>query len=118
MHLARWLSLAGYLALIALLLVWNIGYAQLPEKIFWIVIGFQLVPLLILAPGVISGNPRGHSWLCFVINIYFIQGVLAAFDPSRAWFGWLEVLITLTLFCSALLYTRWRYQYLRKLAGE
>jgi uncharacterized membrane protein len=53
-----------------------------------------------------------------VVNLYFIQGVLAAIDPARAVFGALEAVISLGLFCSALLYTRWRFQYDRKLAGE
>jgi len=53
-----------------------------------------------------------------VVNLYFIQGVTAAIAPGRQLFGWLEALLSLTLFCTALLYTRWRFQYDRKLAGE
>lgn len=53
-----------------------------------------------------------------MVNIYFIQGVLAAIDPARALFGLLEAVISFGLFCSALLYTRWRFQHDRKLAGE
>lgn len=52
------------------------------------------------------------------MNIYFIQGVLAAIDPARALFGALETVISLGLFCSALLYVRWKFQHDRKLAGE
>ncbi len=52
------------------------------------------------------------------MNLYFIQGVLAAIDPARMLYGWVEALVSLTLFVSALLYTRWAYQYERKQAGE
>mgnify|MGYP002712549261 CR=1 FL=1 len=43
---------------------------------------------------------------------------LAAIDPARALFGALETVISLGLFCSALLYVRWKFQHDRKLAGE
>jgi uncharacterized membrane protein len=112
------LAIASFLGLFGLLLVWNLFYAQLPDALFWPVLAFQLVPMLILAPGVLLGNARGHAWACFVINIYFIQGVLAAFDPSRRWFGWAEAILTFVFFCAALLYVRWRFQYNRKQAGE
>jgi len=39
-------------------------------------------------------------------------------DPNRQLFGVLAMLASLALFCSALLYVRWRYQLNRKLAGE
>lgn len=111
-------SITSFLGLLVAVLVWNIFYAELPTTLFWPVLAFQVVPLLILAPGVLLGNARGHAWACFVINIYFIQGVLAAFDPSRRLFGWIEAGLTFVFFCAALLYVRWRFQYNRKRAGE
>ena len=53
-----------------------------------------------------------------MVNLYFIKGVLAAFDPARSLLGWIEVLLSVSLFCAALMYTRWRFQYDRILAGE
>ncbi|WPC03932.1 DUF2069 domain-containing protein [Pseudomonas sp. MBLB4123] len=115
---SRIVSLLSFLALTVLLLVWNLAFAELPDKLLWVILAFQLTPLLLLAPGLILGNARAHAWTCFVVNLYFIQGVLAAFDPSKALFGWLETLLSLSLFCAALMYTRWRFQYQRRLAGE
>ena len=66
----------------------------------------------------LAGNARTHAWCCFVINLYFIQGVLGAFDPNRMLYGWLQSILSVALFCAALLYTRYRFQYDRKLAGE
>ena len=114
LRLARYLSLASFLGLAALLLAWNLGYAAVPGPLLWAVLAFQLLPLLLLAPGIVAGHPRAHTWSCFVINLYFIQGVLAAFDPSKSLFGWLEILLTLIHFVSALLYTRWCSQYQRQ----
>lgn len=109
----RLLSLLSFILLAALLLIWNLGYAAVPGSLLWAVLAFQMLPLLLLAPGIIGGHPRAHSWACFVVNLYFIQGVLAAFDPSKRLFGWLEILLSLSLFVSALLYTRWCAQYQR-----
>lgn len=118
MAVSRAISLTSFLALAVLLLAWNLMFADLPGKLLWVIPAFQLVPLLLLAPGLIAGNARAHAWTCFVVNLYFIQGVLAAFDPSKALFGWTQALLSVSLFCAALLYTRWRFQYDRKLAGE
>lgn len=118
MKLSRALSLFSFVALVLLLLVWNLAFADLHGARIGVVLAIQLIPLALLAPGLIMGNARAHAWACFVVNIYFIQGVLAAIDPQRALFGALEAVISFGLFCCALLYTRWRFQYDRKLAGE
>lgn len=116
--LSRAISLASFVGLAVLLIVWNLAFADLHGARTWVVVGIQLIPLLLVTPGMISGSPRAHAWICFIVNLYFIQGVLAAIDPARSIYGWLEAIISLTLFVSALLYTRWAYQYERKAAGE
>lgn len=115
---SRALTLASFLALATLLVVWNLAFADLHGARPWVIIGIQLLPLALLAPGLLLGNARAHAWACFVVNLYFIQGVTAAIDPARRLFGCLEALLGLTLFCAALLYTRWRFQHDRRLAGE
>jgi uncharacterized membrane protein len=118
MAVSRVISLVSFMALALLLLVWNLMFAEIPDKLLWVILAFQLAPLLLLAPGLILGNARAHAWTCFVVNLYFIQGVLAAFDPSKALFGWAQTLLSVSLFCAALMYTRWCFQYDRKLAGK
>lgn len=115
---SRIISLVLFVALALLIAVWNLGFADLHGARTWVVMCIQLLPLLLLAPGIFLGHARGHAWTCFVINLYFIQGILAAIDPSRAVFGVLETIISFSLFCSALLYTRWKFQQDRKLSGE
>lgn len=118
LNISRVASLLSFFSLTTLLLVWNLHYANIPGKLLWVILGLQLTPLLLLAPGLLLGNARAHAWACFVVNLYFIQGVLAAFDPSKALYGWLLTLLSFSLFCAALMYTRWRFQFERKLAGE
>ncbi|GGU78477.1 hypothetical protein GCM10009504_39310 [Pseudomonas laurentiana] len=117
-RISRALSLATFFGLIALLSLNTLLVADLHGARSWVILGVELVPLLILLPGMLLGSARAHAWTCFVVNLYFISGVQAAFVPDRALFGWLEVLLSLSLFISALLYVRWRFQYDRKLAGE
>ena len=115
---SRVVSLLCFLGLIALLIIYYLWLADLHGARPWVILLIELVPLLLLAPGMILGSPRAHSWTCFVVNLYFIKGAIAFFDPNRSLFGVLEMLASLAVFVSALLYIRWRFQYNRKLAGE
>ncbi|MDE1167162.1 MAG: DUF2069 domain-containing protein [Pseudomonas sp.] len=117
-RLARWLSLACFAGLIALLCGYYLVFANLHGARPWVILLIELVPLLILTPGMLLGSTRGHSWTCFAVNLYFIKGALAAYDPNRQLFGVLEMAASLAVFVSALLYVRWRFQLNRKLAGE
>ena len=114
--LARALSLLAFCGLVALLFVYYLFIADLDVARPWVILLIELVPLLILAPGMLIGSARGHSWMCFVVNLYFIKGALAAYDPNRQGFGVLEMLASLAVFCTALLYVRWRHQLNRRLA--
>lgn len=116
--ISRLISLSSFFGLIALLSIYYLWIADLHGARPWVIMLIELVPLLLFAPGIISGSPRAYSWLCFVVNLYFIKGALAAFDPNRSLFGILEMLASLAVFVSALLYIRWTFQRNRKLAGE
>jgi len=118
LRLTRALSLASYVGLITLLAVNNLWFAQLHGARVEVILAIELIPLLLLLPGLLLGSARAHAWACFVVNLYFIKGVLAAFDPARALFGWVEVLVSLVLFVSALLFVRWRFQWERRMAGD
>ena len=118
LRLTRALALACFFGLIALLLVNDLWFADLHGARVSVILAIELLPLLLLLPGLLMGSARAHAWTCFVVNIYFIKGVLAAFDPARALLGWSEVAISLGLFVSALLYVRWRFQFERRQAGE
>lgn len=115
---SRVVSLVCFFGLIALLIIYYLWLADLHGARPWVILLIELVPLLLLAPGMILGSPRAHSWTCFMVNLYFIKGAIAFFDPNRSLFGVLEMLASLAVFVSALLYIRWRFQYNRKLAGE
>lgn len=114
-RLSRVAALSCFLGLVALLCIYYLVFADLHGARPWVILSIELVPLLVLLPGMLMGSARGHSWTCFVVNLYFIKGALAAYDPGRSLFGVLEMLMSLAVFTSALLYVRWRYQLNRKL---
>ena len=117
----RWsqgLALACFLGLMVLLSAYYLVFADLHGARPWVILLIELVPLLPLLPGMLMGSPRGHSFTCYVVNLYFLKGALAAFDPNRQLFGVLEMGASLAVFCSAMIYIRWRHQLNRRLAGE
>jgi uncharacterized membrane protein len=117
-RLTRVLSSLSLLALALVLMLWNQFFADLNGARPWVISGVQLLPLLLVAPGVLLGSAQGHIWACFMVNLYFVMGILALIDPSQVWFGVLVTLLSVVLFMSGMFYSRWRYQYQRVLAGE
>ena len=117
-RLMRVVSLACFFGLIALLCVYYLMFANLHGARPWVILLIELVPLMFVVPGMLMGSPRGHSFTCYVVNLYLIKGALAAFDPNRQVFGLLEIAASVAVFVSALLYVRWRYQLDRRLSGE
>lgn len=118
LRVSRAISLFSFFALAVLLVVWNLAFADLHGARTEVIMAIELAPLALLAPGLLLGKARAYAWTCFVVNLYFIKGVLAAFDPARSLLGWIEVVLSVSLFCAALMYTRWRFQHDRILAGE
>jgi uncharacterized membrane protein len=116
--LTRAISLVCFFALALLILLWNLFFADLNGARPWGILLFALTPLALLTPGMLAGHPRASAWLCFVVNPYFIAGVLAVMGAKTTFFDWALLFFSVALFCSALMYTRWRFQYDRKLAGE
>ena len=117
-RLMRVVSLACFFGLIALLCVYYLMFANLHGARPWVILLIELVPLMFVVPGMLMGSPRGHSFTCYVVNLYLIKGALAAFDPNRQVFGLLEIAASVAVFVSALLVVRWRYQLDRRLRGE
>jgi uncharacterized membrane protein len=118
LRISRAISLFSFFALALLILLWNLFFADLNGARPWGILLFALTPLALLTPGMLGGQARATAWLCFVVNLYFIAGVLAVMGPNSTVFDWALLTLSVTLFCSALMYTRWRFQYDRKLAGE
>ncbi|MDX1693093.1 MAG: DUF2069 domain-containing protein, partial [Ketobacteraceae bacterium] len=73
---------------------------------------FHIIPLTLFLPGILKRNPRTYIWLCFLILLYFCEGVVNAFLlPSlQGWLGLAESLLITALFIAAMYAARWNNQ--------
>ncbi len=71
--------------------------------------GIQALPLLALLPGLHKARPRGYAWLGFVIQLYFIHGVILAFNPPRFGWGLAQILLSVVIFSGLIAFIR-RYR--------
>lgn len=76
----------------------------------WLV---QVIPLLAFLPTLISNKLRSYQWLCFVILLYFIVGVLSIFTPEKLFTGIMLTFFCVLLFCSAIFYIHHQQKALR-----
>lgn len=64
----------------------------------------QVIPLLAFLPGLINNKLRTYQWLCFVILLYFIIGILSIFTADKLISGIMLTFFSVLLFCSAIFY--------------
>lgn len=75
-----------------------------PSIAIWLI---RLVPLLIFVSGLWKENLRSIAWLCFVVLMYFVMAVTESMSPFVVWVNYVELALTVLLFCSATLFIRW-----------
>ena len=71
--------------------------------VIWLI---QATPLLIFARGLHYANLRTYGWVSFVILLYFMHGVLIAFQPGQFWLGLIESLLCILIFVLLILFIR------------
>jgi uncharacterized membrane protein len=108
------LSFIGLLLFYTARFLWLAPASSANPWVIWLV---YLIPLIGFTPSVLSGKPRPHAWLCFVLLIYFLGAVVTATQPNLAPYGWIEVLLLVILFNGAMLFARWQSQWLRAVAA-
>jgi len=78
--------------------------ASTGTNIAWFII--QLIPLLVPLPGLLRGQLRSTFVLCMTSTLYFIHGVLIAFDPDILLLGVAEIIFSLALCAVAAILVR------------
>ena len=76
---------------------------------FCVIYLIQTIPLLLFLPGLYQTRLRSYAWLSFVILLYFMRGILTAFETKTRLIGLSEVLICTLLFCCIVMFIR-RYR--------
>jgi uncharacterized membrane protein len=73
---------AALLALVILLVLWEIALAPLRPGSGWLAL--KAVPLAVLLPGVMQGSRRARQWLALLLPFYAAEGcVRAATEHGR-----------------------------------
>lgn len=110
-------ALAGYFALLALLLARYTIIAP-PDRIpVSIVLFVVAVPLLFPLRGLLHARPYTHAWTSFLALVYFALGVDTVAAGVVPLVGWGLVAASLTLFGGAVSFARLRGRELRRAAG-
>jgi len=104
---SRVLTLAGYAALVALLVVWQ---AWLSPPVIMppaLALAILLLPLAVALPGLVRGRSYTHAWVSLAALFYFVvavDGVAGAVEPS--WLPAAAVTATIALFTGSVLFVR------------
>ncbi len=98
---ATWTRLAVLICLTVLVLVLTLdnflfGPLSLSR---WLV---QIFPLLAFTPALHKQHIRAYQWLCFVILLYFIMGILNIFTPGKLITGSMITCCTVLIFSIAI----------------
>ena len=83
----------------------------------WIIWVAVVLPLLIFLPGMLQDNLRSFIWLCFVCLLYFMRLVVSLFENPTDVLAIVGMVAVVLLFCSGMMYVRWRAQELRRAAS-
>ena len=98
--LTAYYALLGYFIVSATMVFGEFRSASL---VIWLI---QATPLLIFARGLHYANLRTYGWVSFVILLYFMHGVLLAFQPGQFWLGLIEALLCILIFVLLILFIR------------
>ncbi len=108
-RLCRWLALAGYCALLGLLLA-HFSVIAPPERTpVSIALAVATLPLLLPLRGLLHERSYTHAWTSVLALPYFVFAVdriAAAAQPL--WLGWAELVASLALFAGAVGYVQFR----------
>lgn len=110
----RALGVGSLVALVVLLLVWDLRFAHTPSSAAWIAV--KIAPLCLALTGLLRHRMYTYRWLSLLVWLYFTEGVVRAWSdpaPSR-WFAWVEIVLCLLLFTACALHVRTRLGWRKK----
>lgn len=108
-RLARWLSLAAYLGLIAWLMLWIVLLGDVAREHVSILLLVAVGPLLLPLRGVLAGRDKALIWGALVALLYTVHGGMEAWsDAGQRWLALVELGLSLIYLVSASLFIRWR----------
>ncbi|MET3116434.1 putative membrane protein [Undibacterium sp. GrIS 1.8] len=101
------LSCFSLIALIILLVLWEMVLAPLHPGGSWIVL--KVIPILIPLRGILKKQVYTMQWSSMLILLYFAEGIVRAFSdqlPLSRLLGGAEIALSVLFFMSSILYLR------------
>lgn len=73
---------------------------------------FHIIPLSLFIPSLLKRNPKAYIWFCFIVLLYFCEGVINAFALPHilGWLGLIEVTLITAVFITSMYAARWNSQ--------
>lgn len=106
---ARWLSLASYLGLIAWVMAWIIVLGDVAREHISLLLLLGVTPLLLPLRGVLAGRDKALIWGALVVLLYAVFGGMDAWsDDARPWLGLGMAGLSMLYLFSASFFVRWR----------
>lgn len=103
----HWATLFFYSSLIVLFTAHQCFRAEGISLVQWTV---QSIPLLIFWFGLRKRHQRSYQYLCFVVLMYFINGVVGVMRPAPDYFDWILLIASVGLFLSSMMAARAQYK--------
>lgn len=94
-----------YIALLVIITLDTLILVDHSNK-FWPAWLLQIVPLLMLLPGIMLKRYRSFSWVCFLMLLYFSSFVVQVYTDYQQWIDWLGLMVTVTIFITAMITSR------------
>jgi uncharacterized membrane protein len=102
----RWLTLASYFGLMALIFYWHLAAGQTaPEQISMLLL-IQLGPLMFPLRGLLHGKLYTHAWSMYLALFYFVIGIWYAGAEHTRIFGIVFSSLSMLFFIGTVFYTR------------
>ncbi|MBF0264688.1 MAG: DUF2069 domain-containing protein [Gammaproteobacteria bacterium] len=98
--------LVSYISLI-ILSMFEISWLNPPEKFpISLLLILYVGPLLIPLKSILAGKRKTHLYLSFISLFYFAHGSVKTYEQLEIWTSLLQLLLSLTLFISCLVFTK------------
>lgn len=108
--LYRKLSLVGYFALLAWVIIWHFTLSNTEYSVAFILLLYVL-PLIFPLVGIVKGKPYTHAWASFVVLLYLMHGITAWYSIPEQWlYALIEVIFSVMMFTGCSMYARLRGQ--------
>jgi uncharacterized membrane protein len=103
LSISRFLTRSSYTLLMVTLAV-HLWLQEAP----WIIYVISLLPLALFIPGMLADRLRTLIWMGFVVLLYFYNGIQNLSVPEPAILDIVELVLSVILFCAAMVYARIR----------